>query len=186
MPFFRRSHEGAAVRPEFDRDVVLLKRDALLRIVANEGRSIVCLRGTVWLTQEADRRDIVLAPGATFTLDRAGIALAWATGGDAALVLDEELHAEPVKHAAKRRFAAADTPLASIDAIETRYDPAKLATLSIGMRNAIIQREAKWLRDQVITALLRSAARRALQALRSVVIALLAPVPTRTVLRRAE
>lgn len=174
------------MRPELERDVVFLKRDGLLRIRAIADRKIVCVRGTVWLTQEGDRRDIVLVPGATFVLDRAGIALAWATGGDAALVLDEELHAEPVRHAAKRGFPAADAPLDSLDSIEPRCNPNELATLPIGMRNAIVQREAKWLRDQVINALLRSSARRVAQALRRFAMALLAPLPTRAVLRRAE
>jgi hypothetical protein len=182
ISFPGRIHEGVAMRPEH---VLFLKRDTLLRIHAIAGRKIVCVRGIVWLTQEGDRRDFVLAPGATLVLDRAGIALAWA-GGDAVLALDEALHAEQVRHAAKRRFHAADTLRDTIDAIVPRYHAGELATLPIDMRNAIVQREAKRLRDQVISALLRSVARGVVKPLRRLAASLLPPALARTALRRAE
>ena len=39
------------------------------------GRRVVCLSGSVWITQDRDRRDVVLSPGQGFTLDRPGMAV---------------------------------------------------------------------------------------------------------------
>jgi len=174
------------MRPEMDRERVLLKRNALLRIHAIARKKIVCARGCVWLTQEGDRRDFVLCPGATFAFDRAGIALAWATGGDAMLVLDEGLRAEHVQNDAPSGVAAAATLLDAIDAIVPRYDTRELAAMSAGMRNAIVQREARRLRAQVAAVVMRSATLRIGELLRRLAASLLAPLSTRTALRRAE
>jgi hypothetical protein len=54
--------------------------ESLLTIGANKaasvevapGTSVQCMFGTVWLTQEGDQRDHVLAQGATFCTDRTG------------------------------------------------------------------------------------------------------------------
>jgi hypothetical protein len=70
--------------------------------------------------------------------------------------------------------------------VSAGYGFAFFATLSIGMRNAIVQREAKWLRDQVISALLRSAARGVVKRLRRLAASLFPPSLARTALRRAE
>ena len=39
------------------------------------GHRIECLTGALWITQDGDRRDIVLAPGDSFSFDRVGDAL---------------------------------------------------------------------------------------------------------------
>lgn len=39
------------------------------------GHTVTCLCGSIWLTMEGDRRDIVLAPGASFVVDRDGLTL---------------------------------------------------------------------------------------------------------------
>lgn len=39
------------------------------------GWTVVCLSGTVWITQEGDSRDVVLTAGRSFTLDCTGLAL---------------------------------------------------------------------------------------------------------------
>lgn len=43
----------------------------------NDGRlvSVDCVDGCLWITQDNDPRDIVLASGESFTLDRSGVAL---------------------------------------------------------------------------------------------------------------
>lgn len=48
------------------------------RIDNGRGVGITCLRGTVWITQDRDLRDIVLTPGQSFVLDRNGLALVFA------------------------------------------------------------------------------------------------------------
>jgi hypothetical protein len=39
------------------------------------GWTVACSSGSVWITQEADTRDVFLDAGDSFTLDRAGLAL---------------------------------------------------------------------------------------------------------------
>ena len=39
------------------------------------GRIVTCVAGTAWLTMEGDSRDIVLASGESFTVDRDGLTL---------------------------------------------------------------------------------------------------------------
>ena len=46
-----------------------------LRLQDAAGWTVACSRGSVWLTQEADTRDVFLEGGERFTLDRPGLAL---------------------------------------------------------------------------------------------------------------
>lgn len=39
------------------------------------GRAVTCCAGMLWITQEGDRRDILLGPGQRFVIDRQGLAL---------------------------------------------------------------------------------------------------------------
>jgi hypothetical protein len=55
--------------------MVSLRARDLLRLRSASGMMISCRSGTLWITQEQDTRDIVLQPGACFTLDRSGLAL---------------------------------------------------------------------------------------------------------------
>jgi hypothetical protein len=42
------------------------------------GQRVACLDGEIWITQQNDPRDVVLAPGECFVLDRPGLALVFA------------------------------------------------------------------------------------------------------------
>jgi hypothetical protein len=46
-----------------------------LALRAARGRIVKCVSGSVWLTMEGDRRDVVLNPGASFVVDRDGLTL---------------------------------------------------------------------------------------------------------------
>ncbi len=61
---------------------------------AHVGRSIQCLSGSIWITQDGDRRDIVLGPGEAFAFDRDADALLSAFADSRYVVLD----AIPVAH----------------------------------------------------------------------------------------
>ena len=53
-----------------DTAAVCLTKDQALALTDAQGSLISCQRGAVWITQDNDRRDIVLMPGESFTFDR--------------------------------------------------------------------------------------------------------------------
>ena len=60
---------------ELNQDGVCMKPKQLLKVRDGVGHTVVCHSGSVWVTQERDRRDIVLGAGESFALDRSGLAL---------------------------------------------------------------------------------------------------------------
>jgi hypothetical protein len=68
-----------------------LARHQHVEVIDGRGASMRCLFGSVWLTQDGDPRDIVLAAGDTFTLDRDGVAIVFATD-DASLSFSSTTH----------------------------------------------------------------------------------------------
>ena len=56
-------------------DVVDLQRRGILRLEDAAGVVIECQRGLLWITQEADERDIVLHAGDSVPLSRDGLTL---------------------------------------------------------------------------------------------------------------
>ena len=52
-----------------------LRKRQLLRVEGARCTRIVCLAGELWITQDADQRDLVVPAGDAFTLDRDGIAV---------------------------------------------------------------------------------------------------------------
>ncbi len=57
---------------------VCLAKSQAVTLTDAKGSQIRCLSGGLWITQDRDPRDIVLAPGESFTLDRVGPAIVWA------------------------------------------------------------------------------------------------------------
>jgi len=49
---------------------------------------VECVSGTLWITQDGDQRDIVLAPGESFAFDRPGDALISALDDSRFLLLE--------------------------------------------------------------------------------------------------
>ncbi len=60
---------------------ITLPAHAVHRIEAGRGQRVSCIRGAVWITQERDRRDTILASGQSFVLDRPGVAVVFAFAG---------------------------------------------------------------------------------------------------------
>jgi hypothetical protein len=58
--------------------MITLKARGIHRISDGAGITITCLTGALWITQEADHRDITLQKGERFALDREGLALLYA------------------------------------------------------------------------------------------------------------
>lgn len=67
--------------------IVQLARNTLHRIEDGEGTLIACLGPKVWITLEADPRDVVLTAGQSFRIDRPGLTLITAFEGSTIAVL---------------------------------------------------------------------------------------------------
>lgn len=80
-----------------------LRQGATLRIHEGEGHSIAVFDGLVWITQEGDPRDVFIASGQTFTIDRPGLVLVDAMNDTDLIVL-----APGVPAATDGRAAGAD------------------------------------------------------------------------------
>jgi len=66
---------------------IALDRGALHRIRDGAGLTVLCLKGSLWLTQQDDHRDVVLGAGEAFTLDRPGLAVLFALSSAAVNIL---------------------------------------------------------------------------------------------------
>jgi uncharacterized protein YjiS (DUF1127 family) len=82
-------------------EVVRLARGEPLRLQGAAGRHLSVLSGAVWITQEGDPRDLVIAGGETSRFDREGLALVVPLGGPAQLVLEDAPHAAPARNLAR-------------------------------------------------------------------------------------
>jgi len=74
-----------------------LARGEPLRLQDPVGRHLSVLDGSVWVTQQGDPRDPVLAAGETFRFDRNGLALVTPLGGPAQVVLEDGLGVAPAR-----------------------------------------------------------------------------------------
>jgi hypothetical protein len=63
-----------------------LARGDHLCIRAGSGATVAVERGVAWLTQDGDRRDVVLERGGSFLLDRHGVTVVSAVGAAALTV----------------------------------------------------------------------------------------------------
>jgi len=64
-----------------------LVKGRVRRVPAALGQRVECLSGSLWITQDGDRRDIVLGSGDSFEFDRAGNALVSALADSRYLML---------------------------------------------------------------------------------------------------
>ena len=70
---------------ELKRGAVQLGPDQTLRLRDGAGATVCAVEGTVWITEENQPRDIVLAPGSCYRLRNPGLAIVNALGGRAAV-----------------------------------------------------------------------------------------------------
>ena len=66
---------------------VRLGPNQTLKVVDGQGSTVCALEGSVWITEENDPKDIVLAPGGCYRLRHPGIAIVNSLGGEAAVSL---------------------------------------------------------------------------------------------------
>lgn len=55
--------------------VTRLERGAMLRLNVASRRVVAVFKGLVWITQEGDPRDVFVASGESFAIDRPGVVL---------------------------------------------------------------------------------------------------------------
>ncbi len=72
-----------------------LAKGRIRHLTVHVGRSVECLSGSIWITLDGDRRDIVLGPGEAFAFDRLADALLSAFDDSRYVVLDA---CAPVAH----------------------------------------------------------------------------------------
>lgn len=63
----------------------------LLELPDARGTTLRVTRGTLWVTQDRDRRDVVLGAGDTWTVERHGLTVAEAQGDAAVVVIGHGL-----------------------------------------------------------------------------------------------
>jgi hypothetical protein len=68
----------------------ILAKGSIRHVHAHKGRRVELLSGSLWITQDGDRRDIVLGPGESFDFDRRGDALLSAFDDSRYLLLDAD------------------------------------------------------------------------------------------------
>jgi hypothetical protein len=90
-----------------------LNTGELLDVNDGQGFRVECLEGSVWITQSNDPRDIVIAAGQSFVLDKPGLALVCAAAGPAVVAVEVSLQLPPyepykwsMRNAAAMRTAA--------------------------------------------------------------------------------
>jgi hypothetical protein len=64
-----------AMQIEINRSTLNLAREGLVAIRDGQGTRIVCNTGSLWITQECDPRDAVIAAGESFTVRNPGLTL---------------------------------------------------------------------------------------------------------------
>ena len=75
------------MRLELDSGAVRLSRNQTLRLRDSAGSTVCAVEGAVWITEENQARDIVLAQGACYRLRNRGLAVINPLGGMAAVEL---------------------------------------------------------------------------------------------------
>jgi hypothetical protein len=157
-PFLMRMCKGDPMKPEFPHHTTLMRRGALLRLQGAPGLRIVSVRGTLWITQQDDTRDWVLAAGESLALERLGTVLINAIRDDAALSYERGIRAE-FRRGTSPSPGRTKQPLAStIACIRPRYDVTTLAGRAIATRRHLVEAEARWMRAEVMALLLSRAA----------------------------
>ncbi len=52
--------------------VQTIDNGAILVVLQPAGKTVTCVRGSLWITQDGDLKDVVISAGDSYTLERAG------------------------------------------------------------------------------------------------------------------
>jgi hypothetical protein len=70
---------------QLKKGAVKLGPNQTLKVVDGAGSTVSAIEGSVWITEENQPNDIVLAPGESYRLRKPGVALVNSLGGGAAI-----------------------------------------------------------------------------------------------------
>ena len=76
------------MRLELQAGAVQLGPDQTLKLRDGAGATVCAVQGTVWITEENQARDIVLAEGSCYRLRHPGLAVINSLGGQAAVAFN--------------------------------------------------------------------------------------------------
>ena len=86
---------------------ITLARGGLWRVSAGRGQQVLCLDGTLWLTQEGDPRDVVLEAGEQALIERDGLSVVSALSDSRFVLLHDAASLGPLLHARQAQAALA-------------------------------------------------------------------------------
>lgn len=80
---------------EINRSTLSLAREGLVAIRDGQGTRIDCHAGNLWITQECDVKDAVIAAGESFTVRNRGLTLLTALSASQLTIIEPEHRADP-------------------------------------------------------------------------------------------
>jgi hypothetical protein len=104
----KRIMKGVAMNIKFEHGWMHLDKDRSLRLIEARGTRVMVRSGSLWITQDRDRRDYVLEAGETFRLDRAGDAIVFALASSDIELIEPPPEASVAATAVRMLAGAAD------------------------------------------------------------------------------
>ena len=134
----------------------------VLRVRNGAGRHLTVLQGAAWVTQDGDRRDVIVGSGESFRFTRDGLALVMPLGAETKLVLEDGIAQD--NREAPGYFSAHGEDLAYFERRAQKLRAEAFARLFASIASGL---KSLWARlERALTATARSAqTARALQAL---------------------
>jgi len=87
--------EVLTMQIEINRSTLSLAREGLVAIRDGQGTRIVCHSGSLWITQECDLKDAVIAAGESFTVRNPGLTLLTALSASELTIIEPRAAAQP-------------------------------------------------------------------------------------------
>ena len=113
-----------------------LAQGELLPIRDGQGQGIAVFHGRVWITQDADRRDIILGPGESFAFDRPGLAIVQALAATSVLMFAPSAQSpaggDGGAHATRSQLGGAGMGQAPISSYELHRAARRMRSKAIG------------------------------------------------------
>jgi DUF2917 family protein len=87
--------EVLTMQIEINRSTLSLAREGLVAIRDGQGTRIDCHAGNLWITQECDVKDVVIAAGESFTVRNRGLTLLTALSASELTIIEPHADVQP-------------------------------------------------------------------------------------------